>query len=89
MIVTSVPIIPDLGDTELTTGAGGEGGWINERVSAGYRGQSPRQSATITFTAPARCVGATAVAAPSVTVVFAAKSRRSTPAPIARRYSRN
>jgi hypothetical protein len=35
--------------------------------------KSPRQSATITFTAPARCVGATAVAAPSVTVAFAAR----------------
>ena len=35
--------------------------------------QSPRQSATITFTAHAPCVGATAVAAPSVTVAFAAK----------------
>ena len=34
--------------------------------------RSPRQSATPTSIGPAPCVGATAVAAPSVTVAFAA-----------------
>ena len=45
---------------------------INERASAGFRGRIARQSATVTYTAPEPCVGATAVAAPSLTAFPAA-----------------